>query len=210
MKMTYREKIKSIADDRDVRLLLHFTQAANLLGIVKHGLLSRRKLAELESLDYYVSDQYRLDESEDAVSISISRFNEDMFASKRYKSGHSDWIVLALSPDILWTHNCRFCWRNAAKKEIKDHRGWRCGPWAFAEMFAGSNEVRSGLARCYPSDPEAEVQVLEPIASEYILGAIVDRPEMVEPVQKILNGLLDYQRQVLVSRRFLIYPDDHS
>lgn len=198
MKKNNRENIRLISEDRGVHYLMHFTQIANLPGIVAHGLLSRRTLAEPKYLAY-ASDQYRLDESEDTVSVAISRVNEVMFAAKRHKSGHSDWVILVLSAEILWTHDCRFCWRNAAKREIRNHRGWRGGPWAFAEMFAGSNELRSGLEQCYPTDPEAEVQVLEHIASKYIIGAIVDRPELVDPIQKSLNELPDWPRSILVA-----------
>lgn len=197
MKINNRETIRLIAEDRGVIYLMHFTQIANLPGIMDHGLLSRRTLAESKYLAC-ASDQYRLDESEDAVSVAVSRVNEVMFAAKRRKSGHSDWVVLVLSSEILWTHNCRFCWRNAAKKEIKNHRGWRGGPWAFAEMFAGSNEIRSGLEQNYPTDPEAEVQVLEHVASKYIVGAIVERPEWLDPIQKCLNGLPGGPRLVFV------------
>ena len=105
---------RMIALDRDVRFLLHFTQAANLTGVVKHGLWPRRDLAAADHLAY-ASDYGRLDGNEDAVSVSISRVNGPMFAAKRRKSGHVDWIVLVLSATILWTHDCRFCWRNAAR-----------------------------------------------------------------------------------------------
>lgn len=197
MKTNYRADIRSRTKDREVDFLFHFTQSANLPGIVRHGLMSRRNLGGTE-YSVYASDQYRLDENEDAVSVSISRVNEAMFASKRRKSGHSSWAVLVLSSEILWTYDCRFCWANAAKKQIKNHRGWRGGPWAFDEMFAGDNAVRSGLERCHPTDPEAEVQVLETIASKYIIGAIVDRPEMVGSVEATLKGLPGGPRQVLV------------
>lgn len=196
MARTYRDEIRSIAEEREVRFLLHFTQAINLPGIVTHGLLPRRKLEMLKHPAYY-SGHYRLDENPDAVSVSISRVNEGMFAEKRRKSGHADWVVLVLPSDMLWTHNCRFCWRNAAKKKIKDHPGWRGGPWAFAKMFEGSDEARNGRAPCDPTDLQAEVQVLEPIASEFILGAVVDRPRMVEPVQSLLNGLRGGPRPVV-------------
>ena len=197
MKTNYRADIRSRAKDREVQFLFHFTQSANLPGIVKHGLMSRKKLGGPE-YSVYASDQYRLDENEDAVSVSISRVNEAMFASKRRKSGHSNWAVLVLSSEILWTYDCRFCWTNAAKKQIKNHRGWRGGPWAFNEMFAGDDAVRSGLERCYPTDAEAEVQVLETIASKYILGAIVNRPEMVGSVERALKGLPSGPRPVVV------------
>lgn len=195
--MNYRDKIRTIAKARDIRYLLHFTQAVNLPGIVEHGFLPRRELLKTEYLAR-PSDRYRLDDNEDAVSISISRVNEVMFDSKRYKSGHSNWVILVLSPEILWKYSCRFCWCNAARREIKDHRGWREGPWAFAEMFAGSNDARSGLAPSYPTDPEAEVQVLECIAPKYILAAVVDRPELVEPVRAILSNSLGKLCEVIV------------
>jgi hypothetical protein len=122
-----------------------------------------------------------------------------MFAAKRRESGHYDWVTLVLSSKILWTHDCLFSWRNATKKDIRDHRGWRGGPWAFTEMFVGSNEARNGLARCEPTDLGAEVQVLEPIAPDCILGAFVERPEMVEPVQAVLECLPGKKRPVVVN-----------
>lgn len=194
MKATYQDNIRLIAEDREVDVLLHFTQATNLPGILHHGLLPRTELA---APGYAASARYRLDDTPEAVSVSISRVNEGMFASKRAKSGHRDWVVLVLSPVILWTHSCRFCWRNAAKKAVKDHRGRRDGPWAFNEMFVGSDQARDGLARCFPTDPEAEVQVFEPIAAEYILGAVVGRPGMVDAVQELLDGRLE-DRPVVV------------
>ena len=197
MKTTYREKIWLIAKDREVPCLLHFTQFNNLLGIVNHGLLSRKTLSELGLP--YASTPYRLDDCEEAVSVSISRVNEPVFEAKRYKTGsRTDWVVLVLQSDILWTHECRFSWRNAAKKEIRDRIGYRGGPWAFSEMFAGSDEDRNGLPPCYPTDIEAEVQVLEPIAPNCIRGAVVYRRELDEPVRTILALLPGEKRQVEV------------
>lgn len=192
-----QDKIRRLVEDRDIPSLLHFTQAVNLEGILRHGLLPRTKLSSL-GYTAYASAEDRLDDTPEAISISISDFNRALFASKRAKSRHDDWLVLGLSPEVLWTHSCRFCWRSAATKEIKNHRGWRGGPWAFEEMFAGSDEERGGLARCYPTDPEAEVQVMEPIAADYILGAVVGRSGMVEPVQELLDCLPGSSRPVLV------------
>jgi hypothetical protein len=200
VKTTYLETIRSIAEAQDVHYLLHFTQFSNLHEIVKYGLLSRKELEKPECKAHaHAIDPYRLDGREDAISVSISRVNRPVFAVKRHKSGHTDWVILGLSSEILWTHNCLFSWCNAAKKEIIDHKGWRGGPRAFIEMFGGSNQSRSGLVQGYPTDIEAEVQVLDPIAPDYIVGAIVDRPKMVEPVQAVLGCLPGEKRPVVVN-----------
>jgi hypothetical protein len=185
---TYREDIQAIAMERDVRFLFHFTQAANLPAIVTHGLRSRRDLAAA-GCPFYPSDQWRLDDNNEAVSLSVSRTNSAMFTQKRYRSGHRDWVVLVLPSEILWTHDCVFCWCNAALGEIKKHSGFRGGPWAFRKMFEGNAEERQNLPPSFPTNPGAEVQVMEPIAPEHILGAVVDRQQMLAPVEQILNWL---------------------
>ena len=198
MSIDYRSKIRSIAKEREIELLLHFTQAANLPGIVEHGILPRCEL-EKDMYMAYASDKYRLDDNFDAVSVSISRINEAMFEAKRRKSEHDDWLVLVLSSEILWTHSCKFSWRNAARNEIRNHRGRRDGPWALDMMFSRRGGVDHELPMNYPTDPEAEVQVLEPIAPKYILGAIVNHSRMVGPVQRALKGLLGDSPLVVVN-----------
>lgn len=198
MSIDYRSKIRSIAKKREIELLLHFTQAANLPGIVEHGILPRREL-EKDMYMAYASDKYRLDDNLDAVSVSISRINEAMFEAKRRKSNHAEWLVVALSPEILWTHSCKFCWCNAARNEIRNHRGRRDGPWALDMMFSRSGDADNELPMNYPTDPEAEVQVLEPIAPSYIMGAIVNHSWMVQPVQRALEGLLGDSPLVVVN-----------
>lgn len=199
MSIDYRSKIKSIAKEREIELLLHFTQGANLPGIVEHGLLPRREL-EKDMYMAYASDKYRLDDNLDAVSVSISRINGAMFEAKRRKSEHADWLVLVLSSEILWTHSCKFCWRNAARNEIRNHRGRRDGPWALDMMFSRGSGADNDLPMNCPTDPEAEVQVLEPVAPEYILGAVVNHSRMVEPVVRALSGLLGDSPLVVVDK----------
>lgn len=195
--VNYRDKIRFISESRDIQYLLHFTQISNLDGIAKNGILSRQELEKLEYI-FYPSAPYRLDEDDDSVSVSISRVNVDMFFSKRTKSGHLNWIVLVISPEILWTHNCRFCWCNAAKNEIKNRRGWRGGPWAFDKMFSGNEDERISIPPSCPTDPEAEVQVLEPIAPTCIIGAIVENSQMLELLQNYLYELFDRPIPVVV------------
>lgn len=195
--LTPQEQIWSIAKSRGVEFLCHFTQAANLANIVEHGLRCRRELIDTDYLAH-VSDLHRLDDNDNAISVSVSMWNGGMLDIKRYKNPGAEWVVLVLNAEILWTHQCLFCWQSAATKSIKEHRGYRGGPWAFDKMFGGTEADRSGLADNQPTDNDAEVQVLEAISPAYILGAVVDRFEMVEPVQLILNNLPEGPRAVQV------------
>jgi hypothetical protein len=63
-------------------------------------------------------------------------------------------------------------------------------------MFEGSDADRNGLQLCDPTDIEAEVQVLQRIAPDCIRGAVVDRPELLEPVRTILALLPGEERLV--------------
>lgn len=183
--MTYRDEIRMIAQERQVPWLLHFTQVSNLPGIAEHGIRSRRDLARLGH-GYRASSDYRLDDNNDAVSLSVSTVNTVMFASKREASGHNDWALLILAPDILWELECVFCWGNAATNEIRKHSGFRGGPWAFDRMFAG--QPRINLPPSHQTDPAAEVQILQAIPPKYVRGAVVPREDLVGPVQALFEG----------------------
>ena len=217
LKPSYRDQIRIAAQQRDVECLLHFTPLPNLASIVEHGLLSREAQLAKEAFGY-TSSAHRLDENHSATSISVSAINHDMFVSKRKDSGRGDWVVLWLSSEILWTHSCRFYARNAARREMRDHRGFLGGPWAFQEMFsesttrAGSREEH-GLPAVLTTHPDAEVQVLGPISPSHILGAWVSQPSQQKDVELQLACLTlrdGRAREVVVrdfSPRFVVGAD---
>lgn len=180
----YRREIQAIGRARGIKQLLHFTLLENLPSIVEHGLLSRAELVNRQ-LDAYAVDEFRLDGQPEGLSVSIERPNWRMLKSMMARSRGFQWVCLGLSADLLWTHACRFCWRNASSTAMRNHRGWCQGPWAFNRMFDGSIEERTGLEPYDPTFEDAEVQVLEPIAPAQVFGAIVPTPAAAKRVNSI-------------------------
>lgn len=192
---------------RGIPFLMHFTQVVNLPSIMRHGIVARSDMAEQE-IDGFGSARHRLDDRDDAVSVSVSAFNPEMFAAKRRMSGNAPWVILLLDPLTLWTHRCWFHARNAATNEMKYHRGRLDGPWAFERMF--SEEFRhhrfdgdlyrqeTGIPDFLPTRPDAEVQVFDPIEPTSIIHAWTDRLDIGQAVQEELNSLPGVERDVTV------------
>lgn len=204
--MRYRDEIKAIAASRGVDHLFHFTPSPNLPSIVEYGLVSRSHL-ESVGLPAYTSIGQRLDGENLAISLSVSALNHRMFASKRAASGRADWVVLALSSSILWTHECRFYRRNAARREMLSHRGFIGGPWAFSQLFSdtppqgfvgASYRNETQIPESLTTYSEAEIQVMEPIAPAHIMGAWVGDMALACFVQEHLNFIDGPERDVLV------------
>lgn len=193
--ISYAAEIQSEANKRGIQGLLHFTQIWNLPGIVTHGLLSRVDL-NARGLDAYGSSAYRHDRKNQAISLSISAIYPKMFMAKQQEVGHPHWVVLVLDPSILWTHRCRFLYRNAGKSELKRRTSFLGGPWGFCQIFANDGRL-SGMPDCLPTYPDAEVQVFEPILPELILEAWVDRLDFAEAVQAELDRLPGAERHVI-------------
>lgn len=208
MALRYQDKIRNAAQNRGVRWLLHFTPIPNLASIVERGLLSRSLLQEAQQL-FYTSSEHRLDVNRDAISVSVSAINHFMFLEKRRASQRADWVVLILSSSIIWTHDCIFNARNAAKKEMYERRSFVCGPWAFEAMFQDSSSqpgyrAEHDLPLCLPTFPDAEVQVLEPIHPSNILEAWVSDEAFQPVVRKELDRLtaLDGKQRNIVVEDF--------
>ncbi|TIS54334.1 MAG: DUF4433 domain-containing protein [Mesorhizobium sp.] len=205
--MGFRERIRHEAVRRGIPYLVHFTQAWNLPSIVTHGLLSRTELAE-RNLNVFLSDRSRLDEKDEAISVSISAVNCEMFKAKHRNCGPTSWVILLLDPSILWRHNCRFNCRNAARQEMKKHGGFLGGTYGFRQMFsddmrhplfqAVSHRAETGIPDFLTTRPDAEVQVFGSIAPEAILGAWVDRDDLGNAVRLELDRLPGQKREIAV------------
>ena len=196
-KKTYGEKIAdhiaAVVEARNIEHVLHFTLLENLPGILSNGLLSRSILRDA-NYDVFASDADRLDGEDDAISVSISCFYPKMFDAKRYRSGSAPWVIFALDPSLLWKYHCLFYRNGASTNTTKYERGKRYGGFALERLFddcsmfmdplgTGFREGHS-LPSGWPTFPDAEVQVMNSIHPDYLLGAWVETPEHRDQVRK--------------------------
>ena len=190
-------KIRDAALRRGITCLYHFTPLANLTSILVHGLVSRDILDQHQAT-YTYTDPWRLDGRSDAVSLSIHGINERMFFEKRRQAPRCDWVIFEIDPSVLWTSKCRFCWRNAASRDITVRTGNIGGPWAFEGMFFDtpvsfqdnrSMRAANNMPDYKPTRNDAEVQVLEPIAPDLLRGLIVDSDRVRHFVEAVMTEI---------------------
>ncbi|TQQ35799.1 DUF4433 domain-containing protein [Vibrio cholerae] len=118
--MAREDDIKKILEERDIRVLLHFTQLENLPNILKEGIKTR------DDLDEYAkcNDKLRLDNHTDTVSMSVHHPNDPMFYKYRTElkkeNPKADWCILGVPASILLEQDALFCKRNAACSSISN------------------------------------------------------------------------------------------
>ena len=175
-----KKVIKSIAEDRKIDVLCHFTRVENLSGILRDGLLSRTSL-ERSGTSFVPIDMSRQDGHPEAVCLSISFPNYKMFYNKREwfwncrQVSHSQWVVLLFDVKLLWELECGFCQQNAATySERRVSREEMRATLAFERMFFNFGSVSRlelwdlNIPRNYPTNPQAEVLVFETVPTGYL------------------------------------------
>lgn len=91
---------------------------------------------------------------------------------KYSKHNREDWVVLVLKPSILWELDCAFCQENAASNNVTSiPLSIRKQANALRKMFADYGDIRredTKIPNSYPTHPQAEVLVFNPITPKYI------------------------------------------
>jgi hypothetical protein len=185
-----KREILQLVQKHGIEQLVHFTRRANLDSILRHGLLSRTEL-DLRRLPYVGNDSRRLDQAPDAVSLSIEFPNYRMFYALREEKS-CPWAVIMLRPEILWEMECAFCITNAASTIVRsaNQAGLKTAEALealYAEAIRGRDRFNE-LPSSYPTDPQAEVLVYEPIVTDYILGVhlpLADDPGEVTHLENV-------------------------
>ncbi len=190
----YQRDVRELAKSKGIEKVYHFTPTVNLASILQKGLASQ-ELLEAHEVKFFAPDQSRLDKRTEAVSLSIHSVNQGLLIKKIAEHG-GDWAILEIEASVLWTHNCRFCWTNAASAEVANYRPFLGGPWGLEEMFRDrpvsavdprSQRLAYRRAENQPTDLQAEVQVFDPIDSDLIFDISVKN----ERVKRELEALMD-------------------
>ena len=163
--------IQEYVAERGINYLVHFTREANLASILENGLLRRDLL--IPGAGVVFNDELRLDGTS-AICLSISFPNYKLFCRLRNSNPDEKWVVIGLHPSVLWMLRCAFCTSNAASSAVTGiNIEQRMGLGALQAMFVDwEDKVRAnlGLNASVPTNPQAEVLVLDSIPRNFIVG----------------------------------------
>ena len=165
---------------KDIDAIYHFTRKSNLSSILEYGILTRTNLNNM-NLRYAFNDQMRLDGVLDSISLSFSHPNFKMFYKYRKQTSDDDWVVLKISPSLIYgkepqtsnrtehlnyLNKAVFCNTNAASNKMRNlsiEERMTCN--AFLDMF------ESPIGRALPTytyDNQAEILYLGDIPVDFI------------------------------------------
>lgn len=190
----YKTKIKELLKNKNIISVFHFTKLSNLESILKNGILSRKEL-EQKCIPYEFNDNERFDCMKMATCCSISFPNYKLFYRFQQIYNDENWIVIELSPNILVDLLCVFCKTNAAKKgmtetsinSLKEILNIK----HLEELFKNTDNVNREVLQIpnsYPTDPQAEVLVLNSINQKYINNIYCKNIEILKTCKNNHNG----------------------
>lgn len=189
------DEIKSIVSNRKIEFLLHFTPITNIPEILRYGLLGRVAIQEKKVSSTW-NDDHRFDHLPNALCLSISFPNYQLFYRFRMQKPALNWAVLKLSPAILWELDCAFCSSNAANSMSSSvSLNERRKPQALAAMFEDYPEpcCRSNLRlpESFPTCPQAEVLVMESVSTKFIEAIYVNEEKTLDSLSRQLDTMED-------------------
>ena len=171
-----KDEIKQTIEKRQIYNLYHFTHIDNLSSIIKDGFLSR-KLLEQRKIEYKFSDEHRLDNRLNHISVSVSVPNNKMLYRlyQRNKNLCKNYIILALDVELLLEKydSMLIYEKNAASSNVQPVD-------TFDKMFGDSKNEK-------PYDIQAEILIEEGFSSKYIIGIHYNNREIEKQIEEFWN-----------------------
>ena len=176
--------------NRGVQHLVHFTRIDNLPSVLRSGLLSRDEL-QAQEIRHSYNDPYRFDHLSNGTCLSITFPNYKMFYRLRQEHPEQDWAVLRIDPAIVSHKRCVFNYENAASKQLSTLSAEsRMGIEALRGMFSDHDGMPSRstlrIPENLPTNPQAEILVLDHIEPRYILEVAIDTKDRVRDMNSII------------------------
>jgi ssDNA thymidine ADP-ribosyltransferase, DarT len=186
--------IQGFVAQRRIKYLFHFTRLENLDSILTRGLLTPSGCS-IDKIACISTDHHRFDQ-EDAICASIEFPNYKMFYRSRCALIGSTWAVLGINPKVLWEKNCAFCKENAASTAVTClPLISRQGEAAFRSLFddfEGKPRASLNIPDSYPTNPQAEVLILEAVEPRYIVGAAFNAPGLKAKYAENYDGKFEF------------------
>jgi hypothetical protein len=162
--------VQEYAAEIGVKQLVHFTRESNLESILNRGLVTRDVLTR-EGFNGNVRADYT-----SAVCVSIGFPNYKMWWGIRKDNPEIEFVLLVLEERALWELPCAFCSANAALGAIAAIPiAQRQTLQAFEGMYAdvvGKERAKLDLPGYWPTNPQAEVLMLQGVPRKYIRGVV--------------------------------------
>lgn len=167
--------IQEFVTERSIKSLVHFTRLSNLPSILQRGLLTRDVLIREGNLEA-LNDQYRRDHT-NAICLSIGFPNYETFSGLRQNNPGTDWVIVAIFPRVLWQIPCAFYVTDAGAAQASAiPLEQRMTLDALRDMYRdvdGKTRGELALGDDLPTNPRAEVLVMEGIPTRDIMGILV-------------------------------------
>ena len=157
------KQIAQYIQDRNLKYILHFTHINNLELILRHGLIPRKFLENMDiksTLKPKFADNQRLEGFKVANSLSIS-FPDYNFSSKISKNNEENWAVIRFNLKAMLKHKCNYNPGDISKV--------RSGLEGLEQMFADPEKrTELKLDRYFPTNPLSEIYEYSVIPPSWI------------------------------------------
>jgi len=165
--------MKNAVLKKGIPFIVHFTRLNNLENILLKGIIPRATLEKNGEVFQY-NDSDRLDECQDANSLSIGHPNYKMFWSLRCTYRDHKWVVIVCKSDVLWQKDCAFCYENASSNNVKkipidDRKSVLAFEGLFSPSIGKPSRIKLGLPNYFPTHPQAEVLIFDIIEPSFII-----------------------------------------
>lgn len=185
--------LQRFAYNNHIEEFVHFTNERNLLSILNRGVLSRKVLQE-NNIPFEYTDEMRLDGMPEAVSLSVTSPNYQMFYKYRVLKKKSNWVVIAFDSKKILEYKCSFYRANASSGDsYQFEKGERRNVEAFEEMFSDWDPYHSrwnmDLSSNETTNPQAEVMVFDAIPISCISRVVFQKENRLKMYISLLSGL---------------------